>query len=171
MRHCTPLISTLLALACAPPAQAAKLGSELDAYVVEARAVVAAIDTGHARAQGPALQSLADRADAMIAPFIARFPVCADYLQATQALNATWSTLSLERIEAEYHEDGALPAIEAPRDRALCYQMKDLLVHPLTALRLLQETELDQKSLRHEIDEVVAHGAALAALMGVDSQP
>jgi hypothetical protein len=159
------LIRTAIAAALVGPAHAESMDAAFDAYIVEARGVVAAIDAGAAKQQGPALQSLADRANALIAPFIARFPVCGDYLKAAQTLNATWSRLSLERIEADYHEDGALPKIERPQDRALCYQMKDLLVHPLTGLRLLQDTELDVKALRHEIDEVVSHGAALKALV------
>lgn len=146
-------------------ANAAPMDDGFDAYLAESRAVVAAIDAGQARAQGPALAALAKKADGMVAPFVARFPVCADYLQATQALSAAWSSLSLEQIEADYHKDGALPKIENAQDRALCYQMKDLLVHPLTGLRLLQEPELDVASLRAEIDEVIAHGGALKALV------
>lgn len=163
------LAAALPTAGAAPPAPA--IDAQLAAYVADARAVVAAIDAGAAPAQGPALQRLAERADAMIEPFIARFPVCADYLAAARALNATWTTLSLERIEADFHHDGALPALAAPQDRALCYQMKDLLVHPLTGLRLLQEREPDPKTLRHEIDEVVSHGAALKALVVARSAP
>jgi hypothetical protein len=141
------------------------IASGLEAYVADARSVVMAIDASVATDQAPALQRLADRAEALVAPFVARFPECGEYLKATQALSASWSRLSLEQIEADYHDDGALPRIENAQDRALCYQMKDLLVHPLTGLRLLQEPELDVKSLRHEIDEVVSHGAALKALV------
>ena len=167
MIHRRTLLSSALVLAVfTPSAHAAEsIDAQLEAYVADARTVVVAIDAGKAEAQGPALQRLADRADAMIAPFSARFPVCADYLAATQGLNATWRTLSLERIEADFHKDGALPKIEGAQDRALCYQMKDLLVHPLTGLRLLEEPTLDVASLRHEIDEVVAHGGALKALV------
>jgi hypothetical protein len=150
-------------------AHAAPMDAGFDAYIAEARAVVAAIDAGDAKAQGPALTALAKKADAMIAPFVAQFPVCGDYLKATQALNASWSTLTLDQIEADYHKDGALPRIENAQDRALCYQMKDLLVHPLTGLRLLEEPTLDVKSLRHEIDEVVSHGGALKALVAARS--
>jgi len=153
----------------AAAANAAPLDAGFDAYIAEARAVVAAIDAGNAKAQGPALIALAKKADAMIAPFVAQFPVCGDYLKATQRLNTSWSSLSLEQIEADYHKDGALPRIENAQDRALCYQMKDLLVHPLTGLRLLKEPELDVKSLRHEIDEVVSHGAALKSLVAARS--
>ena len=160
------LSAALVLTAFAPAVEAAEpLDAQLEAYVADARSVVAAIHVGKADAQGPALQRLAERADAMIAPFVARFPVCADYLHATQALKTTWRNLSLERIEADFHKDGALPKIEGAQDRALCYQMKDLLVHPLTGLRLLEEPALDTASLRREVDEVVAHGGALKALV------
>jgi hypothetical protein len=145
------------------------MNTGFEAYVAEARSVVAAIDAGNAKSQGPVLTALAEKADAMIATFVARFPVCGDYLKATQALNASWAALSLEQIEADFHKDGALPRIENAQDRALCYQMKDLLVHPLTGLRLLQEPELDVPALRAEIDEVVSHGAALKALVAARS--
>ncbi len=159
---------TLLAL-IPHTAHSTPMAPAIDAYLAEARAVVAAIDAGHAKAQGPALTALAKRADSMIAPFVATFTVCGEYLKATQALNASWSSLSLDQIEADYHKDGALPRIENAQDRALCYQMKDLLVHPLTGLLLLQEPELDVRSLRAEIDEVVSHGAALKALVAARS--
>lgn len=163
------LTLALTAALLAPATHAAPMAPGFDVYIAEARAIVAAIDAGNAKAQGPALTALAKKADAMIAPFVAQFPVCGDYLQATQALNTSWSSLSLEQIEADYHKDGALPRIENAQDRALCYQMKDLLVHPLTGLRLLQEPKLDVKSLRAEIDEVVSHGAALKALVAARS--
>lgn len=152
------------------PVSASPISAQLDAYVVEARALVAAVDAGNASEQGPALQRLASRADAMIAPFVEQFPVCGDYLKAAQGLNSMWPRLSLERIEADYHKDGALPRVENAQDRALCYQMKDLLVHPLTGLRLLKEPELDVASLRNEIDEVVSHAVALNALVAVRSR-
>lgn len=169
IRHVLPLALLAAALPATASADAAPMAPGFDAYIAEARDVVAAIDAGNAKAQGPALAALAKKADAMIAPFLAQFPVCGDYLQATQALNTLWSSLSLEQIEADYHEDGALPRIENAQDRVLCYQMKDLLVHPLTGLRLLQEPKLDVTSLRAEIDEVVSHGGALKALVAARS--
>ena len=75
------------------------------------------------------------------------------------------ASLSIDTIERDYHHDAALPKPAHEGNRALCYQMKDLLVHPLTALRLLREQPVDVDSIRHEIVEVIAHGRALAALM------
>jgi hypothetical protein len=127
------------------------------AYIDGAEQVVAALQSGaDPTSQAAALQDLADNANGLIEPFVARYPTCGGYLQAARALRSRWESMSLEQIEADYHD---------PRDRALCYQMKDLLVHPLTALRLLRETPVDRASVEHEIVEVVAHGKALQALM------
>jgi hypothetical protein len=149
----------------APGARADAVLAELDTYLAEARRVLTAIDAGQAGTQAPALEALAARADAMIPSFVARHPVCAEYLTAARRLRTSWQGMDLEAIEAGYHKDGALPAIADARDRALCYQMKDLLVHPLTGLRLLQEPEPDTQALRREIDEVIAHGGALRAML------
>ena len=136
------------------------------AYLEGAGSLVAALEAGEPPAgQAGALRKLAEQADALIDPFVVRYPACSDYLAATRKLNDSWESLTLEQIEKDYHHDGALPAIADPKDRALCYQMKDLLVHPLTALRMLRETPVDRAGVEHEIVEVIAHGKALQALM------
>lgn len=145
---------------------AAQASDGYAAYLEGAGKVVAALKAGADPAgQAASLTALAEQADALIDPFTARYPACADYLAATRRLNGSWASLSLEQIEKDYHHDGALPAIDDPANRALCYQMKDLLVHPLTALRMLQETPVDRAGIEHEIVEVIAHGRALQALM------
>ena len=158
-------LPVLFALLAAAPF-AATAGEGYAAYIDGAEKVVAALQAGAEPAsQTAALQDLADNANDLIDPFVARHPACAAYLQAARALRSRWESMSVEQIEADYHHDGVLPGIADPRDRALCYQMKDLLVHPLTALRLLRETPVDRASVEHEIVEVVAHGKALQALM------
>jgi hypothetical protein len=135
-------------------------------YIGGAEKVVAALKAGADPASQVApLNSLVAHADALIDPFAVRYPACADYLRASRQLTANWESLSLAQIEKDYHHDAALPAIADPKNRALCYQMKDLLVHPLTALRMLRETPIDRAGVEHEIVEVIAHGKALQALM------
>lgn len=161
------VIAAAALLACVPSWAAASpdLQTGFAAYVADAEAVVAALDAGSSPAsQQPALTALADRAAGLVEPFSARHPVCRDYLAGAMVLRDSWSTLSLERIEADYHHDAALPRIASAGDHGLCYQMKDLLVHPLTALRLLREPVVDRTVVSHEITEVVAHGRALQAL-------
>ena len=157
--------SVLLALLFTAPITATA-SEGYAAYIAGAEQVVAALQSGADPAtQTAPLQDLADNANNLIDPFVERYPTCGAYLQAARALRSRWESMSLAQIEADYHHDGVLPAVADPRDRALCYQMKDLLVHPLTALRLLRETPVDRASVEHELVEVVAHGKALQALM------
>ena len=161
----TPLLVLLLAPAAA---HADPLADGLSAYAVDARAIVTALEGGATPAsQADALGDLSDAAAAMVEPFVARRPACAGYLRAASTLRERWSTLSVAEIERDYHHDAALPPIEDASTRAVCYQMKDLLVHPLTALRLLREEAPDTAAVRHDVVEVVAHSQALAALAGV----
>jgi hypothetical protein len=135
-------------------------------YLAEADGVVSALQSGvDPQSQRAALEALAAQADDLVDAFSLRFPACRDYLAAARGLKDHWPSLTLAQIESDYHHDGALPAIAAPEDRALCYQMKDLLVHPLTALRMLGESPVDRAGVEHEIVEVIAHGRALQALM------
>ena len=39
--------------------------------------------------------------------------------------------------------------------------MKDLVVHPATALALLNQPEVDREQVRHEMAEVAAHAGAV----------
>lgn len=169
MKH-TPtslrLAAALSVALLAPQVSAAdSLATGFSGYIAAAEGFVSALDDGTDPASlAPTLSGLASDAEAMIEPFSARHPACADYLQAARGLSHAWAALSLEDIERDYHHDGALPKIADANERTLCYQMKDLLVHPLTALRLLAEPTLDRAQLRHEIVEVLAHGKALQAL-------
>lgn len=161
------VIAAAMLLACAPSwaVEPPDLQTGFAAYVADAEAIVAALDSGaRPESQQSALTALADRAAGLVEPFSVRHPVCRDYLAGAMGLRDRWSTLSLERIEADYHHDAALPRIASVGDHGLCYQMKDLLVHPLTALRLLREPAVDRATVSHEITEVVAHGRALQAL-------
>jgi hypothetical protein len=163
-------MKTSLTLSCATALLFALTTAQAEdgyaAYIGGAEEVVAALKAGADPAsQTASLKRLVAHADALIDPFAARYPACADYLRASRQLSASWESLSLEQIEKDYHHDGALPAIADPKNRALCYQMKDLLVHPLTALRMLRETPIDRAGVEHEIVEVIAHGKALQALM------
>src|SRR5690606_32537584 len=99
-------------------------------------------------------------------PFSQIHPACRDYLQAAAGLRDTWSQLVPEQIEARYHHDASLPAITDARDLDRCYQMKDLLVHPLTARRLLDEEPVDSATIRHELLEVIAHAGVLQVMTG-----
>lgn len=159
--------AALALLACAPlqAVEAPAAPEGFGAYIAQAQAIVQAFESGAAPAsQREALASLAGRAADLVPAFSARHPVCRDYLAAALPLHERWSELTLAQIERDYHHDAALPKIASAGDHGLCYQMKDLLVHPLTALRMLGEPEVDRAGITHEITEVVAHGRALQAL-------
>lgn len=160
------VLATLgFSLACAP-CGAAGIDASFKTYVDRAESVVAALERGVApESQQQPLQAMSDLAAEMIAPFSLLYPGCGPYLDAAMNLRTLWPSLSIDAIERDYHHDAALPKPAHEGNRALCYQMKDLLVHPLTALRLLQERPVDVDTVKHEIVEVIAHGRALAALM------
>lgn len=164
MRSARLLSAALVLLLAALPLSAND--KAYTAYIEGAQAVVGALKSGAEPAsQAAALQALVEHAERLIDPFSERYPACAAYLAASRRLSAQWAELSLQQIEQDYHHDGALPAIDDPAKRALCYQMKDLLVHPLTALRMLAETPVNRAGVEHEIVEVIAHGRALRTLM------
>ncbi|MFW7380666.1 MAG: hypothetical protein ACOH5I_17770 [Oligoflexus sp.] len=78
---------------------------------------------------------------------------CQEYLEKTLTAADAMLKLSLERIEKDYHADGALP--KAPNH---CYQVKDLLVHPATVLVLLSKSdEQAYKQMHSELAELDAH--------------
>ncbi len=145
----------------AAPTPASAFDDALTRYETAARDYVAAIDAD------TGADALAARTDALVAiaaealpEFLTRQPHCRAYLEAALALRNSWTTLSAEQIEAGYHKDGALPKID---NATACYHFKDLIVHPITAQALLNESGDNRNSARHEIDEVIAHVAVVRA--------
>lgn len=138
-----------------PPA-AAQAVSE---YESQAKAFVEQIDAGaDAATLTPLAQNLLDLSVEIEKAYVPLKPECADYLAAASRIVELWPTLSLETIENDYHHDGALPKSEST---AVCYHMKDLIVHPATALALLAEDVPDRVKIRDEIQEVIAHASVV----------
>lgn len=85
-----------------------------------------------------------------------RLPQCDDYLAKSVALKTQLKDISHERLESDYHHDGALP--KAPAE---CYHAKDLFVHPATVIVLTRDDpDLEaatRNSIKAEIIEVLAH--------------
>lgn len=98
----------------------------------------------------------------MVPAYVERHPHCADYLQATLAIMELWPQLDLDTIEHDFHEDGALPATD---NVAVCYHLKDLIVHPATVLALLARPEVDFAAARREIEETLAHASVVEAAL------
>lgn len=85
-----------------------------------------------------------------------RLPQCDEYLAKTLILKDSLQKISHERLEKDYHHDGALP--KAPGE---CYHTKDLFVHPATVIVLTRDdptlSETTKVSINNEISEVLAH--------------
>lgn len=133
----------------------------LTAYETQARALVAALQTGAGpeavRPQGEALIAIGI---GLIDEFVARHPACRDYLRAASAVREQWPGLDHERIERDFHRDAALPS---GREVKICYHLKDLIVHPATALVLVHQSPADYRQATHEIEEVIAHLSVVRA--------
>ena len=85
-----------------------------------------------------------------------RLPQCDEYLAKTLELKTKLHDMSHEKLEKDYHLDGALP--KAPGE---CYHTKDLFVHPATVLILTRDdptlSDTTMTSIGAEITEVLAH--------------
>lgn len=133
----------------------------LSRYEQEAVALASAIGDGRADSQTlAAATALIDIGAELTPAFVARNPACDDYLSAALAIRTKLDTLDAETAERDYHDDAALPTAGIV---PACYHMKDLIVHPATAVLLLRQAEPDFKSARHEIDEVIAHVSVVRA--------
>lgn len=86
--------------------------------------------------------------------FMGENPKCADYLNKSLEVNKLLKTISLDRIEKDFHKDGVLP--NAPEE---CYHIKDLVVHPATVVVLSRgaRTKAALQQMEAEIQEVKAH--------------
>jgi ABC-type glycerol-3-phosphate transport system substrate-binding protein len=103
--------------------------------------------------------ALLEIASGVTPAFVAAQPHCAEYMAAALAVRDALPMLDPETIERDYHADGVLPALGA--DGAVCYHMKDLVVHPATVQVLLAQEPFDREQAKREIDEAVAHIAAV----------
>lgn len=159
-----PASSASTAPVAAPPAappEAAVGGDDLDAYLASASALEARLapgaDLAAVRSEATALMEQGAR---LVPGYIERFPECQAYLEAAVKVRDLWQGLDAETIERDYHHDGALPD---HGDTPVCYHVKDLVVHPATALVLLTQSPPDFVQARAEITEVVQHGGFIEA--------
>ncbi|MDW8478719.1 MAG: hypothetical protein RML12_01035 [Xanthomonadales bacterium] len=150
----------LLALLAAAPE--AGIDAALRAYEQRLSALLALSPAELPTAAGAGARELLGLAAEIAPAFSAAEPQCRDYLEAALTVRERWPLLGPDSIEADYHRDGRLPK-GAP---ALCYHMKDLIVHPATVLVLLAHPPADPAALRRELDEIGAHLKAVRALLG-----
>jgi hypothetical protein len=165
---CLSLVACLTSAQTPAPGTAGKQPTapamlQLDDYEIRARSLVTridALDREGAKADGEALLTMA----ASLTPaFIQREPQCSDYLSAALRVRESWTKMDAASIERDYHSDGLLPPM--PADGAVCYHMKDLIVHPATALVLLTQDPTDFGQARKEVEEVIAHLGAVRVVL------
>ena len=140
---------------------------QLGAYAEQAQAFVAALDDGADNAElARQAQALLDLSAQIIPEYVEVYPGCDAHLTAALKIREQWSALDPDTIERDYHQDAALPEPEPGAD---CYHAKDLVVHPATALALLNQPEVDRQQVRHEMAEVAAHAGAVRSGVGFNS--
>ena len=114
----------------------------------------------------PMAQQMLDLGVSVVPDYVSAVPACKAYLEEAAQIESRWSELDPELIERDYHQDGALPPMPTNVD---CYHMKDVVVHPATALALLAQPEVDREQVRLEIFEVVSHAIAVRTGSGFNS--
>lgn len=128
----------------------------IERYAAQAQALsaelVAGVDTASATRSAETLLVLGAE---IVPAFVERHPYCGPYLKAAMQVQSGWRQMDVATLERDFHKDGALPQVEG--DAKTCYHMKDLVVHPATALVLLSQSPPDVTSAQREITEVIAH--------------
>lgn len=112
--------------------------------------------------------ALVEMSKPLLKAFKGKEKECAAYIDAILKVGDQLSSMPLEKIESDYHEDKALP--KAPGS---CHHAKDLIVHPATVVALgkanlkAKDKDVYQKMLA-ELVELSAHLKAVEASI---SQP
>lgn len=180
-----PLAAGLTLAACggsqepqtsAEPAESVKLGSlqlseaataDLQAYEAGTEAFITALDNGaDAKTLTRQAQQLLDLGVGVVPAYVEVFPGCREHLEAAAQIKDKWKSLDPAVIETDYHQDEGLPE---PPEGVDCYHMKDVVVHPATALALLAQDEVDRQQVRNEMEEVGVHAMAVRTGVGYNS--
>ncbi len=128
----------------------------IDRYATQAQALSAQLRSGaDAAAAAKAAEDLLKVGASIVPAFVERHPHCGDYMAAALKVRDGWRTMDAATLERDFHKDGALPQVQGDADT--CYHMKDLVVHPATAIVLLSQPAPDIEGAQREITEVVAH--------------
>ena len=147
---------TLSAVALLVLANPVFAGDSWDKYAAVAQQVTQQIEQGSFTEIAKQGELLTKLSTALLPKFVAKQPICKEYIEAAMLAANKMLTLSLEDIEKDYHADGKLP----PMKQAVCYHAKDLLVHPATVV-VIAKTQPDNKDTRKmlhaEIEEVLEH--------------
>jgi hypothetical protein len=100
-------------------------------------------------------KELISKASPILAEFKNKNPQCTELLDAIVNSSAKMGKLTLAQIEDQYHEGSALPKAED-----LCFEAKELIVHPATVIVISKRYKLKKEQrtqITDEIEEVLAH--------------
>ncbi|OUR97407.1 hypothetical protein A9Q84_13865 [Halobacteriovorax marinus] len=95
------------------------------------------------------------KAKPILIAFKNKNPQCSELLTAIMNSDKKMGLLTLEQIEEQYHEGSALPKADD-----LCFEAKELIVHPATVIVISKNYKLskDQRTqINDEIEEVLGH--------------
>ncbi|MDQ3288485.1 MAG: hypothetical protein M3Q42_09535 [Pseudomonadota bacterium] len=128
----------------------------IERYTVEAQALSAKLRPGvDVAAAAQAAELLLALGAEIVPAYVERHPHCGAYLAAVLQVKEAWRSMDAATLERDFHKDAALPEVEG--DVKVCYHMKDLVVHPATALALLSQSPPAIDAAQKEITEVIAH--------------
>lgn len=128
----------------------------IERYATQAQALSTQLKPGaDIAAAANAAESLLEIGAAIVPAFVERHPHCREYMAAALQVQGGWPQMDAATLERDFHKDGALPEVQG--DAKTCYHMKDLVVHPATALVLLSQSPPDVEGANREITEVIAH--------------
>ena len=138
--------------------QISKTAGLLADYEIAAKKLVSNLDNEDSNSLIISNQAkkLLELSEDIIASAQFRLPQCNNYLAKSLGLKNQLHEISHEKLETDFHQDGALP--KAPAE---CYHTKDLFVHPATVIVLTRDDPSlnleTKKSIDAEITEVLAH--------------
>lgn len=160
MKVISPMLGLSLFASVALASQTTKDESEL--YGETLKAATASLNAKVDKKKlGEQMNELVKLSKVLITKYSERHVECKDYLNQTAAQADKLADMPLEKIEKDYHEDGALP--KAP---AICHHAKDLLVHPATVLAILKvKGEKGLNEAKAELVELNSHLAVVQATL------
>jgi hypothetical protein len=98
---------------------------------------------------------LISKAKPILVEFSARNPQCKELLDVIIKSDVKMGNLSLHEIEDQFHEGSALPEADD-----LCFEAKELIVHPATVIVISKKYKLkkgQRVQINDEIAEVLGH--------------
>lgn len=97
---------------------------------------------------------LIELAKPILAQYSKKNPKCEELLSHIVAKSTYMQSISLSEIEDKFHDGNGLPKADE-----VCYEPKELIVHPSTVVILSKKklTKDGREQIKDEIEEVLAH--------------